>query len=330
MAPISASSAKTGAGLALVVPLFNEEEAAPDLIREIESFRKTRPIIEQIVLVDDGSTDRTEEVVRRLTGKLPGYELISLSRNFGHQIALTAGLSFVDADAAVILDADLQDPLHVIDRMVDKWRDGYDVVYGIRERREGETISKRMAAVLYYRLLRWLSDTELPLDTGDFRLLSRRVIDAYLQISEQQPFVRGLVSWLGFNQVGISYVREPRKAGQSKYTLAKLFHLAMSGITSFTDRPLRMAINVGLATALLAAFGGALWIVLAKYVYETAIAGWASLLFVIIFIGGVQLFFLGIVGLYLSRVYESVKGRPRYFVKNVWKSGTHRVHVDSG
>ncbi len=306
--------------VSLVIPLLNESSVLQALVSEIETFRASRPHIHRIILVDDGSTDGTAEKVRRLTEHRPGYTLVVFSRNFGHQVAVTAGLACVKSDAAVVLDADLQDPLEVIDRMIEKWREGYDVVYGIRTRRDGESGFKRVTALLFYRLFRWLTDMEMPLDSGDFRLLSRPVVEAYRQIQEQQPFVRGLITWLGFNQTGIPYVRAPRAAGRSKYSVRRMTRLAVDSLTSFSDKPLRLAVRLGLLISLGALIGGIAWAIVAKYVLQTAITGWASLLVVIAFFGGVQLFFLGLVGSYLSRVYEEVKRRPRYVVRQMWDS----------
>jgi polyisoprenyl-phosphate glycosyltransferase len=305
--------------VALVVPLFNEEEVFPILFEELERYRVDHPDVVQVIFVDDGSRDGTAALVRALTSGKAGYTLIRFSRNFGHQLAITAGMYFVDADAAVIIDADLQDPLDAVTRMIERWREGYDVVYGIRKQRQGETFFKKTTASIFYRFFRWMTDLDIPLDTGDFRLVSRRVLDAYRSIQEQQPFVRGLITWLGFNQTGIEYERAPRAAGSTKYPFRKMFRLATASLTSFSDKPLKLAARLGLLTAGVA-FAGLVWVLLVKYVFEAAITGWASLIFVAFFFGGLQLFFLGMVGLYLDRVYEEVKGRPRYLVQERWSS----------
>lgn len=304
----------------LVVPLFDEEDVLPILIDEIEAFRAAHPEVTEVVLVDDGSRDRTAEHVRLLTEDLPGYTMIRFSRNFGHQIAITAGMEFISADAAVIMDADLQDPLSVVKDMIDTWRDGYDVVYGIRDDREGETLFKRAATYLFYRFFDRMSDVDVPLDTGDFRLISREVLDAYKELTERQPFVRGLVAWLGFNQTGIRYSRPARAAGKTKYPFRKLWRLATGGITSFSDKPLWYAAAIGTSIALMSAVG-LVWVLVEKYVLGVEIVGWSSLIFAAFFFGGVQLLFLGIVGAYLARVFEEVKKRPRYVLRDVWTSG---------
>lgn len=306
--------------VSLVIPLYNEAEVVPHLIREIERFRAVCPEVDQIVLVDDGSVDETALLIREHTTHLRGYKLVSFSRNFGHQIAITAGLELVESDAAVILDADLQDPLSAVLTMIRRWQEGFDVVYGVRTERKGDSSFKRLTAALYYRLFRWMTDVQMPADAGDFRLISRQVIDAYSRIGEQKPFVRGMIAWLGFNQVGIEYSREERIAGQTKYTLARMLRLAIDSLTSFSEKPLRIAVRLGLATSILSVLFAVGWVVLAKYVLETAITGWASLVLVITFFGGLNLFFIGLVGLYLSRVFDEVKGRPRYIVKSTWTS----------
>ena len=311
--------------VAIVVPLYNEEAVVPLLIEEIEAYRTTHPEVTQVVLVDDGSRDATARGVRRLTNGKEGYTLLRFSRNFGHQIAITAGLEFVETDAAVIMDADLQDPFWMVSKMIEKWREGYDVVYGIREEREGETVFKRAATYLFYRFFQRMSDVEAPLDTGDFRLISREVLDAFARLHERQPFVRGLIAWLGFNQTGIRYTRPARAAGKTKYPLKKLWRLATDGITSFSDKPLWYAVGIGMAISLLSVLG-LIWVLINKFVFGVPV-GWASLIFAAFFFGGIQLFFLGIVGAYLARVYEEVKSRPRYILKETWSSDARHSEV---
>lgn len=306
--------------LALVVPIYNEEEALPELLAEIEAFRKDRPFVTEVVLIDDGSVDSSSETIKRLASGLSGYRLVSFARNFGHQLAITAGLENVTADAAVVLDADLQDPLHVVDEMVERWREGYDDVYGVRKSREGEGVVRRGARHAFYVFFRRFTGVDAPVDVGDFRLLSRPVIDAYLQIGEQQPYVRGLISWLGFRQIGVEYARPQRVRGSSKYSYRKLARLASTGLTSFSNRPLRYAVRAGVLTSVLS-FVGLVWAVTTKILYPETISGWASLIFVGFFFGGVQLLFLGIVGAYIGRVYDEVKARPRFVVTQRWESG---------
>lgn len=305
--------------VSLVIPLYNEEEVVDILVDELEAFRRSRMDITEVVFVDDGSRDRTIERVRERTSELDGYTLVALSRNFGHQIAVTAGLEFVRTDAAVIMDADLQDPLEVAGRMIDRWREGYDVVYGIRSEREGEGLLKKATAKLFYRFFRWITELDMPLDTGDFRLVSRDVIDAYGEIGEHDPFVRGLISWLGFEQTGITYERRARVAGRTKYPWRKMMDLAFKAVTSFSDRPLRLATKLGGLLSVIA-FAGIVWVLFVRLFTESAVPGWASMVLAILALGGVQLVVLGIFGWYLARIYEEVKGRPRYVVKEVWET----------
>lgn len=304
--------------LALVFPVYNEEDVLPQLMEEVQRFREKNPYVEQVIFVDDGSKDRSVELIKKFTADDKGVVLLQFSRNFGHQLAITAGISLVKTDAAVILDADLQDPLDVVEEMVSKWREGFDVVYGQRIKREGEKSYKLWAASAFYRFFRWMSDIDMPLDTGDFRLISKKVIEAFNEMADAQPFVRGLVTWLGFSQVAVPYVRAPRAAGTSKYTFSKLLGLALSGLTSFTEKPLRIATRFGFVTAVLSLLG-----VLGYVGYSIFSGAGLSTLTVLaftgFFFGGVQLLFLGIIGIYLIRVYGEVKGRPRYVIDEVWQ-----------
>jgi len=312
--------------IVLIFPIFNEEAVLPLLMEEVEAFRQLRSENISVLFIDDGSTDGSERLIRSLAESLSGYHIIRFSRNFGHQLAVTAGLRHVDGsvDAAIVLDADLQDPLAVAGDMINRWKEGADVVYGIRRTRSGMSATGSFFYRLYYRLFSRMAEIEAPLDAGDFRLLSAPVIRAYQQFEEQQPYVRGLVAWLGFTQVGIEYERPARAAGRSKYSLRKLFQLGFDGVTSFSGRPLRYAAKLGLV---LAAFSGLglCWALVEKLILQTNIPGWASLVFIGFFFGGLQLFFLGVVGAYVARVYEEVKGRPRYIIREMWSSQGSRV-----
>lgn len=292
-----------------------------ELVGAIEEFRSQRPEVDQIVFVDDGSSDPTARITRDLVEGLDGYVLVRFSRNFGHQLAVTAGMHFATGDAAIILDADLQDPLPVAGQMIDIWKEGYDVVYGVRRQRDGDSWLQRATARVFYRVFRRMSEVDAPLDTGDFRLVSRAVLDAYKELGEQQPYVRGLISWLGFNQTGVEYDREPRAVGTSKYAWRDRLRLALDGIASFSGRPLRLAVRIGLGVSLLSVVG-LVWVLMARLATDSTVPGWASILFVGFFFGGLQIFFLGVVGSYLARVYEEVKARPRYIVRDIWEPGS--------
>ncbi len=305
--------------VAFIIPLYNEEAVFPRLLEEIEAFRTHHPEVTQVFFVDDGSTDQTAKLVRSMTEDKDGYMLLRFSRNFGHQLAITAGMNFVTTDAAVILDGDLQDPLHVVAEMIEKWREGYDVVYGVRHERPGDGFFKRHTTRLFYRFFQRMTDIGAPLDAGDFRLVSRAVLDAYREIHEQQPFVRGLIAWLGFNQIGVPYERPPRAAGVSKYPFRKLLQLAFDGLASFSGRPLRYAVRLGLLVSACSLLGLVVVVIL-KLRMGNIIPGWSSLIFAAFFFGGLQLFFLGVVGSYLARVYDEVKARPRYVIRDFWQS----------
>ncbi len=304
--------------VSLVIPLYNEEDRLPGLVAELEAFRAAQPVVNEVILVDDGSSDGTAALARSLTAGRPGYSLVRFSRNFGHQVAVTAGLHLAGGDAVVILDADGQDPLDVVPTMIERWREGFDVVYGVRRSRSADSWLQRTTARGFYRFFQRFTEVRAPVDAGDFRLLSRRVVEAYRGLGEQQPYVRGLVAWLGFNQVGVEYDRPARSAGASKYAWRHRVRLAMDGLASFSGRPLRYAVRLGILTAI-AAVAGLAWVVAAKWSGDT-VPGWASLTFVAFFFGGVQLFFLGVVGSYVARVYEEVKGRPRWIVQERWDS----------
>lgn len=303
----------------LIIPVFNEEDVLPLLFEELRAFRAGRSERISILFVDDGSEDATGSLIRQLASDWDDVQMIAFSRNFGHQIAVTAGLNLCEADAAIVMDADLQDPPEVAGRMIDTWKEGYDVVYGHRLEREQVGWFERFTAGLYYRFFRSFTGVDAPLDTGDFRLVSRAVIEAFRSLNEQQPYVRGLISWLGFPQAAVDYVRPGRAAGKTKYPWRRRFDLAIDGLASFSGKPLRFAMRLGLLIAA-GSMLGLVWVLVVKYVMETAITGWASLIFAAFFFGGVQLFFLGVMGSYLARVYDEVKGRPRYVIQDSWRS----------
>lgn len=305
--------------ISIVIPLYNEEEVLPKLVEAIELFRQARPDIVEVVLVDDGSSDGSAELVKDLAAQLDGYTLVRFSRNFGQQLAITAGLRAARGDAAVVMDADLQDPIEVIDEMVEKWQEGADVVYGVRRSRRPDGVAKRNASTWFYKVFARTTGLNAPENAGDFRLLSRPVLDAYNRLGEHQPYVRGLTSWLGFDQVGVEYDRMPRAAGSTKYPWRKMLQLAFDSITAFSDKPLKVAVRLGFIISFLSAVG-LIWVVAVKLFTDSAIPGWASLLFASFFFGGLQLFFLGIFGAYIARVYDEVKGRPRYVTREIWTS----------
>lgn len=323
---MSFSSPETSLGTAgerlvsVVIPVLNEVDTLDALYaRLVEAFEGAGRSLNvdlffEIVFVDDGSTDGTRERVRELCAADARVHLIEMSRNFGHQAAITAGVDHAAGDAVVVMDGDLQDPPEVIADMIDRWMGGVDVVYGVREVREGDARLKRAAAAVHYRLLRWLSDTEIPVDSGDFRLMSRRVVDALGQMRERSRYLRGMVAWLGFRQEALTFRRDPRYAGEAKYTFRTLLKLSLDGITSFTDRPLKLASQLGLAVTGMAIVYGA-WIIGARLVDPgRAFQGFSAIMVTILFLGGMQLFAIGILGQYLGRVYNQTKSRPLYVV----------------
>jgi dolichol-phosphate mannosyltransferase len=271
----------------------------------------------ELIYVDDGSRDQTPQILGELQREHERVRVIRLSRNFGHQMAVTAGLENASGDAVVVIDADLQDPPEVITEMIERWRAGFHVAYGLRIERSGETRFKLWTAKTFYRLINRLSETEIPLDTGDFRLMDRKVVDVLLEMPERDRFLRGMISWIGFKQTPVEYRREPRFGGKSKYSLMKMVRFATDGILSFSIIPLKLAIWTGFA-AIGLAFAGIILAVLERLyrLYDINIGrGWASIFIAVLFMGGVQLLTLGIIGEYLGRIYTEVKRRPLYVVQ---------------
>ena len=302
--------------LSIVVPCFNEEAVIEETHRELSRTAARLDNLDyEIIYADDGSRDRTPEILERLQRADARVRVIRLSRNFGHQVAVTAGLEHASGDAVVLIDADLQDPPDVIPRMVARWREGYDVAYGERASREGETRFKVATAHAFYRILNRLTETRIPLDTGDFRLMDRRVVEALRAMPECNRYVRGLVSWAGFRQIAVPYDRASRFAGESKYPLSKMLRFALDGILSFSAVPLRAVTGVGLVASVLALMGIAYAVGLRTFT-EQQVTGGTALLIGLLFFGGVQLISLGIVGEYVGRIYEQAKRRPLYFVRD--------------
>ena len=300
--------------LSVVVPCANEEAVLPETnLRLIAALEAITPNFE-IIYVDDGSTDSTPDLLREMQLHENRIRAIRFSRNFGHQLAITAGLEHARGDAVVIIDADLQDPPEVIREFFQKWLDGHDVAYGVRVEREGETAFKRGTAKLFYRFISHLSDTAIPLDTGDFRLMDRRVVDALLSMPERDRFVRGMVSWLGFSQVAVPYRRAARFAGDTKFSLFKMMRFATDGIVSFSIPPLRMATWIGFAASGIALVEIAVAL-LDRFFTHGLVRGWTSTVIAIWFVGGVQLICLGIIGEYVGRIYGESKRRPLYVVR---------------
>jgi polyisoprenyl-phosphate glycosyltransferase len=303
--------------LTVVVAAFDEAEALPRVhprvLAALDRCTRAWGLEGRVLYVDDGSGDRTWQVLQGFAAADPRVGLLRLSRNFGKEAALTAGLDHVESGAALILDADGQDPPELIPDFVAKWREGFDDVHGTRRQREGDGWFKRSTAHAFYRVMGRLSQTPIPRDTGDFRLLSPRALAALRQLRERHRFMKGLFGWVGFNRTAIEYQRDPRAAGRSKFNFWRLWNFALEGLTSFSTAPLRVATYLGVVTALLAfAYGG--WIVVKALLWSDPVAGWPTMMAVILFLGGVQLVALGLIGEYLGRLYVEAKQRPLYLV----------------
>ena len=302
--------------LSVVVPCYNEsaviEETHKKLLLALTKICQIFDLNFEVIYVNDGSKDDTLERLQRMAvseGSRDKVKVLSLSRNFGHQLALSAGIEFAAGDAVVAIDADLQDPPEVMAQMVEKWKAGADVVYGVRRKRLGESWFKLITAKMFYLTVRKLTRIDIPLDTGDFRLMSRQAVDVFVAMRERHRFIRGMIPWIGFKQESVSYNRHPRFAGETKYPLSKMMKLALDGITSFSNAPLQTAFVVGTLTAL-GALAYAAFILIYALVSGFPVEGWSSIMVVILFLGAVQLMSVGILGEYIGRIYDEVKQRP--------------------
>lgn len=301
----------------LIVPVYNEEATLPELYRRLRMVMDRLDGPTELILVNDGSCDRSIDLMRDLHARDPRICYLSLARNFGHQIAVTAGLNFARGQAVMILDADLQDPPELIPDLIDRWRQGYEVVYAQRTHRRREHWFKRLTAYGFYRLLKQLADVDIPTDTGDFCLMDRRVVDVLNAMPERNRYVRGLRSWIGFRQTAIQFERDPRYAGEVKYTFRKSLALAINGLVSFSKVPLRISTYVGLVSAMVA-IGMALLVLYWRIFHPASpLTGYATIAAAIFFLGAVQLFSIGILGEYIGRIYEEVKNRPLYTLAEV-------------
>jgi len=300
--------------ISVVVPVYNEEAVIHESYSRLNRVLKGLDEPYELIFVNDGSRDATADIIRSICEADPCVRLIDFARNFGHQTAITAGMDYASGEAVIVIDADLQDPPEVIPEMIAKWREGFDVVYGQRAQRKGETLFKRFTSAAFYRLLQRLTDVDIPVDTGDFRLIDRKVCDALKSVKERNRYVRGIISWLGFRQTGVEFVREERFAGETKYPLKKMLRFAFDAIASFSYKPLKLATYVGL-TVSFSAFAYILVVVYQKLFTDTTVTGWASTMAVNLFFNGVVLMMLGIIGEYIGRIYDEAKGRPLYVVR---------------
>lgn len=310
----------------MVIPCYNESEVLPLLHQRLNSVLDNLDVTSEVILVDDGSKDNTRQEIIRFSQESDRYHAVVLSRNYGHQIALTAGLEQAKGDVVAVLDADLQDPPELLATMLMKWREGFDVVYGKRTSRLGESWAKRATAAAFYWVIRKLSGVEIPSNVGDFRLMDRKVVDALKQMPERFRFVRGLVVWAGFKQVPLPYERPPRTLGTTKYPWRKMFRFALDAILSFSIVPLRIATVTGFLV-----MGGSMLLVMRtlymRFVDNTVIPGFTAIYVMILMLGGLNLIVLGIVGEYIGRMYVEVKGRPLYFLEGVYSNKKEETHV---
>src|ERR1041384_6147189 len=298
----------------IVAPIFNEKENLSELYRRVKQVMDSTKEPWELVLVDDGSTDGSTEIIQDLAKKDRCVRPIIFARNFGHQIAITAGWDYARGDAVVVIDADLQDPPELILEMAKKWKEGYEVVFAVRAEREGESWFKLWTASLFYRIIYRITDVKIPLDTGDFRLMDRKVVDVLKQMRERHRFPRGMSAWVGFKQIGIEYKRAARLAGETKYPFRKMFRLALNAITSFSYLPLHVATFFGFVSAGVAILAIPIVIYL-RSIGSQFFGGQATTLIAVLFLGGVQLISLGVLGEYIGRLYDEAKGRPLYIVR---------------
>ena len=298
--------------ISVVVPMYYEEEVAAECNKRLTNALGDYDY--EILYVNDGSTDKTLPILKGIAEKDDKVKVISFSRNFGHQAAVTAGVKNAKGDCVVIIDADLQDPPELIPDMIKLWQEGYDVVYAKRKKRKGESVFKLLTAKLFYKVLDGLTDTKIPRDTGDFRLIDRKVADAFNQMSEHNRFIRGMVPWLGFKTTPIEYVRDERYAGETKYPLRKMIKFALNGIVSFSIKPLQLVTKLGVFT-LFASFVIIIYVLISKFTGHALMQGWASIMILVTMLSGVQLVALGVVGEYIARIYEETKERPIYIVE---------------
>jgi len=297
-----------------VVPVYNEEEVLQVSYARLNGVLTGLGITYELIFINDGSRDRTPEMLRELSERDANVKVVFFSRNFGHQAAITAGMEYSSGDAVVVIDADLQDPPEVIPLMLEKWREGFDVVYGKRVKRHGETAFKKISARLFYRILRKMTVTDIPVDTGDFRLIDRKVCDTLTTFGERSRFVRGLVSWVGFKQTSVEFIREERFAGETKYPLRKMIELSISGMVSFSNKPLRLAAFFGLVSSA----SGFIWllILLINSISGAQTEGWAVAVAIMLFTQGLVFITIGIMGEYMGRIYDEVRARPYYIVRD--------------
>lgn len=301
--------------ISVVVPMYYEEEVANECYFELTKIMQTLDYNYEIIFVNDGSKDRTNEILFAIAKEDTHVRVFNFSRNFGHQIAVTCGIDNSKGDAVILIDADLQDPPSLINEMVSSWENGADVVYAVRKKRDGETWFKLTTAKMFYNFLEFMTDVAIPKDTGDFRLMDRKVVDALMQMPERSRFIRGMVSWVGFKQQPILYERQKRFAGETKYPFKKMLKFAIDAILSFSSKPLKLIETIGIVSVVIST-GVLLYALVCKVLGLYVVDGWTSLIVVITFLGGIQLLSVGIIGEYVARIYDESKNRPLYIVES--------------
>ncbi|OCA88297.1 glycosyltransferase [Bacillus sp. FJAT-27225] len=311
--------------ISVVVPMYFEELVVNECYARLTSVLDKQEDDYELIFVNDGSKDRTKELLMKIAKEDKKVKIIDFARNFGHQTAVTAGIDFARGDAIVIIDADLQDPPEVIQELVEKWKEGFEVVYAKRKKRKGETFFKLITAKYFYRFLNYMSEIDIPKDTGDFRIIDRKVADVFKQMTEKNRFVRGMISWVGFRQTFIEYERDERFAGETKYPFRKMVKFAADGIIAFSTKPLRLVTMIGLV-AVLISFLLLLYALIVKIFGYQVEAGWTSIIVAITFFSGTQLLGLGIVGQYIARIYDESKNRPIYIVRETINIGEERTN----
>lgn len=302
------------AKFSVVVPVYNEEHVLGEMYARLRDVMESLHQPYEIIFVNDGSSDKTPSILNGLCEQSQKVKIIDFAKNFGHQTAITAGMDYSEGEAIVVIDADLQDPPEVIPLMIERWNEGYDVVYGKRGERKGETFFKKLSASLFYRLMRQLTDVDIPVDTGDFRLIDRKVCNVLKSIKERNRYIRGIISWLGFTQIGVDFCREKRFAGETKYPFKKMLKFAFDAITSFSFKPLKLSSYLGMVMSFFS-FVYLLFVLYLKLFTDHTVTGWASSMVVNLFFNGIVLMMLGIAGEYIGRIYDETKGRPLYVVR---------------
>lgn len=302
----------------IVIPVYNEEEVIEHTYERLKTVMQSSDGNYELLFINDGSRDRSVDILLQLSEQDKTIKIVDFSRNFGHQIAITAGMDYASGNAIVIIDADLQDPPELILEMIQKWKEGYDVVYAKRTARKGETFFKKQTASAFYKTLRAMTEIDIPIDTGDFRLIDRKVCDQMNNIHEKNRFVRGLVSWVGFKQTAVEYERDERFAGETKYPLKRMLKLSLDGITSFSYKPLKLANYLGASLSLIG-FVYMLIVLYQKLFTTTTVTGWSSIIVIQLFFSGITLMMLGVIGEYIGRIYDEAKNRPLYIVKDIYQ-----------